>query len=331
MVMASEASFNCRQLKATDLQPWLPLLSPLLRNYLAQLCHQYDPQQSNFVAFGLDHRDSASGTTQPIGLLLAEHVNDDQQSDAPSADVVILSVTIERSHRRRGFGMMLLKKLEEWSRKNNMARLRCPVPVPSSYAAALLKMTGSDFGWMSSPGKVVATLSTNPAVEQFLVRLEKVVAYRSRRAGWEIAAYPEQQTLSLQRRVRLASQRELAAPWDPNDDEMRWTPAVKHSRLLLSDGEIIGWLITHFVAKDCLRYAKFWVDPGWEKSGAPLALLADVMRSAHFNGGQGVIRKGCLIFHPANEQLDHWIGKQIKPVCDQWVEIQNRDLNLSRP
>ena len=328
--MASEVYFNCRQLKPKDLQAWLPLVSPLLRNYVAQVSHHHDLQDSLLVAFGLEHFDSASRKTHPIGLLVAEHVVDVPQSVVSTAEVCILSITIARSHRRLGLGMMLLKKLEEWSRKHRVARLTCPVPIPSRHCAALLKMTGSHRGWGATPGKVVATLSTKPAVEKFLVRLETVVAYQARRASWDIAAFPEQQTPSLVRRIHLAAAGDHAAPWNPDDDGMQWVPAVKHSRLLLFNGEIIGWLITHFVSQDCLRYAKFWVDPGWEKSGAPLALLADVMRSAHFSGNQDMIRKGCLIFHPANQNLHHWVAKQIKPICDQWVEIQNRTLNLSQ-
>ena len=103
-------------------------------------------------------------------------------------------------------------------------------------------------------------------------------------------------------------------------------PAARYSRLLRHQGKIVGWLITHFVSPDCLRYAKFWVDLGWERSGAPLAMLASVMRSAHFSGDADVIPKGCFISHPSNHMLHHWVAKQFKPVSNSWVEIENRDL-----
>ena len=91
------------------------------------------------------------------------------------------------------------------------------------------------------------------------------------------------------------------------------------------------WLVNHaFRLSGLSALRQFWVDPGWEKSGAPLALLADVMRSAHFNGQDTVIPKGCLISHPTNPLLHHWIRKQFKPVCDRWVEIENHDLDLTR-
>ena len=127
----------------------------------------------------------------------------------------------------------------------------------------------------------------------------------------------------------MAETGQLGSPWNPDDEDYQWQPADKYSRLLLNQEEIVGWLITHFVSPDCLRYAKFWVDPGWEHSGAPLAMLASVMRSAHFSGNADVIPKGCFISHPSSHQLHNWTKKQFRPVSDSWVEIENRDLLFS--
>ena len=72
--------------------------------------------------------------------------------------------------------------------------------------------------------------------------------------------------------------------------------------------EIIGWLISHFVSPDCLRYAKFWVDPGWERSGAPLAMLASVMRSAHFSQDADVFKR--LLYFPPQQSSTSSLGRQ---------------------
>ena len=334
MVTAAHGDVRCCQLEIASLGPWLHLISPLLREYVSKVApgseQSSEDQDATFVAFGIERVGSESEGAQPIGLLLAQRIDSHWQGDASASGVLILSVAIQRSYRRQGFGRMLLKQVEDWARSNAFTVLRCPVPVPSSHATPLLKLTASDLGWTTTPGKVVVSLSIGSAVEHLLARLERAAAYQARHATWEIAPFPEQHTPSLQRRIQMAAEGELAAPWDPDDDDIQWVPAVNHSRLLLENGRIIGWLITHFVSQDCLRYAKFWVDPGWEKSGAPLALLADVMRSAHFNGQDTVIPKGCLISHPTNPLLHHWIRKQFKPVCDRWVEIENHDLDLTR-
>ena len=332
--MAAKTSCRSLQLEPAALEPWLHLVPPLLRGYVGYLVSTSESlpgsKTSGLVAFGIECVGSDSGRSEPIGLLLAEHVDSHRQEQGSSTGVVVLSVVVKRAFRRQGFGRMLLSAVENWARRHAFTILRCPVPVPSSHSTPLLKLTAPDLGWSRTAGKVVVSLSIGPEVEHLLVRLERAAAYQARRSTWEIAPFPEQHTPSLQRRIQMAAEGELAAPWDPDDDDIQWVPAVNHSRLLLENGRIIGWLITHFVSQDCLRYAKFWVDPGWEKSGAPLALLADVMRSAHFNGQDKVIQKGCLISHPTNPLLHHWIRKQFKPVCDRWVEIENHDLDLTK-
>jgi len=309
-------------------------MSPLLRDYVSAVSQQSETQSceapaSGLVAFGIDSVGAECEPGLPIGLLLAERVDLARPGFGASTGVLVLSVVVQQAFRRQGYARMLLTGLETWARCQGVDLLRCPIPIPSRSSAALLRLTAPEAGWSTTPGKVVVTLSIKPAVERLLMRLEKAAAYQARSSGWTIAPFPKQQTAALQQRVQRAVDGEVAAPWDPDDADSQWTPATQYSRLLLADGEIIGWLITHFVSSDCLRYAKFWVDPGWEKSGAPLALLADVMRSAHFNAEGAVIPKGCFISHPANPLLHHWIRKQFKPVCDRWLEIENHDLDLT--
>jgi len=238
----------------------------------------------------------------------------------------IHSVVVAKPFRHQGLGRSLLSHAEHWARTHQLSGLHLPILLKANFTDAMRRLSSTDHGWIATPGKVVVGLSISSAVEALLQRLENVVTRQARHASWQIAPFPEQQTAELQQRIFLASQGQLAAPWNPQDDDSHWQPAARYSRLLRFQGEIIGWLITHFVSPDCLRYAKFWVDPGWERSGASLAMLASVMRSAHFSGDADVIPKGCFIFHPTNHLLHHWVTKQFQPVSDSWVEIENRDL-----
>lgn len=308
----------------------------MLRDYVSTMVQssanqpsESQAQAAGLVAFGIEDVSPESEAAQSIGLLLAERVELFRAGFGPSTGVMVLSVAVQQTFRRQGYARQLLTCLQDWACRQGLDLLRCPVPVPSRASAALQRLTAPELGWSRSPGKVVVTLSINPAVERLLVRLERAAGYQARCSRWTIAPFPSYQTTSLQQRIQRAVDGEVAAPWDPDDADSQWTPATQYSRLLLADGEIVGWLITHFVSSDCLRYAKFWVDPGWEKSGAPLALLADVMRSAHFNADGAVIPRGCFISHPTNPQLHHWICKQFQPVCDRWFEIENRDLDLT--
>lgn len=319
--MQPTQTFQCRELDHSSLQDWLHLTSPLLRSYATAAFDSAGSDATVFLALALEGE-----AQERAALLLAEAIDWATNHQDHYQPLCILSIVVAKPFRRQGLGRQLLARTEVWARTHQLAGLHIPVPLQSNASDALLRLTSTDQGWTATPGKVVVGLSVSVAVETLLQRLENVVNRQGQYASWQMTAFPEQQTEALQERISMAEAGQVASPWNPEDEDCQWQPAVKYSRLLLHEGEIIGWLITHYVSPNCLRYAKFWVDPGWEQSGAPLAMLASVMRSAHFSGGPDVIQKGCFISHPANKRYHHWVNKLFRSVCDTWVEIENRDL-----
>ena len=313
--------FRCRQLNASSLQGWLQLTSPLLRSYATAALASEGSDATGFLALALEGKDQ-----ERAALLLAEVIDWPSNNQAQAQRLRILSVVVAKPLRRKGLGRQLLAHAEHWAKTHQLAGLNLPVPLQSNSSIALLRLTSTDHGWTGTPGKVVVGLSVSAAVEALVQRLENVVSRQSQHASWQIAPFPEHQTTALQERISMAETGQLGSPWNPDDEDYQWQPADKYSRLLLNQEEIVGWLITHFVSPDCLRYAKFWVDPGWEHSGAPLAMLASVMRSAHFCGSTDRIPKGCFISHPENKRYHHWVKKLFRPVCESWIEIQEQSL-----
>lgn len=320
-VMASNTTIQVRQLNANSVTAWLHLTSPLLRSYTIAALSLDGANGSRFVALALEQ-----SSHEQIGLLLAEVMDWSTEGQAPAQRLCIHSLSVATPYRRQGFGQLLLTQAEQWAIAHHLSGLHLPIPLQAKSSEAMLKMTSSKQGWTSTPGKVVVGLSVSAAVETLLRRLEAVVERQSRNASWQIAPFPGELTTALQERITRAEQAEAAIPFDLDRESHQWQPAVDYCRIVQSEGKIIGWLITHFVSADCLRYAKFWVDPGWEQSGAPLAMLASVMRSAHFCESTHVIPKGCFMSHPSNQPMHHWIKKQFQPVSDSWFEIENRDL-----
>ena len=318
--MSASHTFQCRRLDDNSLLDWLHLTSPLLRQYATAALVSHRADGSHLIAFALQGQNN-----ERAGLLLADVTDWSMNAQCTDQRLCILSIVIAKPFRHQGLGRALLTHAEQWAREHQFSGLHLPVPLQANFTDVLKRLCSMDHGWITTPGKVVVGLSINSAVEALLQRIENVVARQTRHAPWQLAPFPEQQTPELQQRILMATHSQLAAPWDP-DGGYQWQPAIRYSRLLRHKGDIVGWLITHFVSSDCLRYAKFWVDPGWEHSGAPLAMLASVMRSAHFNAEPDVIPKGCFISHPGNQRLHHWITKQFKKVSDSWVEIENHDL-----
>ena len=325
-MMPSGAAVQLRQLNADALPAWLHLTSPLLRSYAITALGLEGAKGNRFIALALEGE-----SHQQIGLLLAEVINWSSDDQAPAQRLCIHSLSVAKPYRRQGLGRLLLTHAEQWAIAHHLSGLHLPVPLQAKSSEAMLKMTSTKGGWRSTPGQVVVALSVSAAVETLLRRLEAVVDRQSRNASWQIASFPDPLTTDLQERITRAEQANSATPLDSGQKSLQWQAAVDYSRIVLFEGQIIGWLTTHFVSSDCLRYAKFWVDPGWEHSGAPLAMLASVMRSAHFSQNKTVIPKGCLIFNTSNQPLHHWIKKQFRPVSDSWCEIENRDLLFQKP
>lgn len=319
-------AIQLQQLHADTLPAWLHLTSPLLRSYANAALGINGPDSNNFIALALEGE-----SREQIGLLLAEVMDWPTKNEAAAQRLCIHSLCVAKPYRRQGLGRLLLTQSQQWAIAHHLSGLHMPVPLQSQSSEALLTLTATKGGWTSTPGKVVVRLSVSATVETLLRRLELVVERQSRNASWQIAPFPKSPTTTFQERITKAEQADIATPLDLDQESLPWQPAVDYSRIVLSEGQIIGWLITHYVSADCLRYAKFWVDPGWEHTGAPLAMLASVMRSAHFSESTNVIPKGCFISHPSNQPLHHWVEKQFKPVSDSWCQIENRDLLFQQP
>jgi len=269
---------------------------------------------------------------QPCGLVLAKRISSETETI-----LSVVSLVVTPKERRKRLASRLLAQLRWAATQDGISRLHLAIPLERPCTAALRQLTPQRDGWTRSPGKVVVTLSDRHRVEPLLIRLEQSVARMSGSARWHIEPYPRQLTPELQQRLQRSGSESVGAPWDPADNSYSWEPEHRFSRLLRGDqGQIIGWLITHSAGIDLLRYGKLWIDPGWERTGAPLALLCDVMRTAHFqqsteSGDHGhcwPVRRGCFISHPSNERLHNLILRKFKPVCDSWVEVENGLLQL---
>ena len=198
--------------------------------------------------------------------------------------------------------------------------------------------TQEESGWKDYPGKTIVTLSDPMKVGALLFRLDRMAKRQKRIWGWEIGPYPEGTNTELKERIDAVENNEIQKPYDPRHPFEVGIHSTKHSRILIAEGKIIGWLVANQISTDLLRYAKAWVDPGWEKSGGLLAMVADVMHSAHFAGidlqniNQRVaqpIAKGCFAFHPDHINMPRMSERHFRPVSDQWVETRIRSFQLS--
>ena len=312
---------------------WDRFFTPLQRSCLGEVPAGEWLQEGNILIWGVQIRQELAGAVDvKCGVLIAKIIKSLGNKDIQAHLLSVISITFAAPKVAKLFGPILLEYVLEFASDHGFSGVHIGCPQKGEYGEFVRCLTASVGSWVPRPGKVVVRLSDVQRVGPLLTRLEKAAERKKGSAQWQIEPYDSNALSHWQDRIKFSTENNLGIPWDPDDSSYDWEPSVQYSRVLKFNNEIIGWLICHFIADDVLRYGKLWVDPGWEQSGAPLAMLCDVMRSAHFQPNSTEcfdkpmgypISVGCFISHPSNDNLHRFVTNKFQPVCDSWTEIEN--------
>ena len=326
-------SANIEMIHLKTAHQWKGLLSPLLRNYLDQLAPGPTYSEGDVIGWSLNlQKNGHQRASSDSGVLLAKLIRSCSPEGKKRTLLSILCISIGGECNKYEIGSLFLEHITNFSKTMSWDGFHIGCPNSGSYSQFIRLLTGNAGDWMKYPGKIVVTLSNLKKVGPLLKRLERSTKRMHQPAKWSIESYSMNELDQWKERIKYSELNDFGVPWNPEDDSINWKPSVKYSRVLKSNGQIIGWLICHYISKDLLRYGKLWVDPGWESTGAPLALLCDVMRSAHFkhfdessNIDQtgSPVKAGCFISHPTHPRLHRLMSQKFKPVCDSWIELEN--------
>ena len=320
-----------------DLLVWEPLLAPLLRPCLKKIKSGSLFEEGDWYAWGIaEKRSWFRRGDLPVAILLSRVIPWFTDSDESCLMLNVVSVGLTRA---KGFdpvssGSLLLDHAKAEAMDAGLDGITLTTPSEGKYHKFIDELLAVYHGWRVRQGKIVAHLSRCQKTYQLLQRLEHVAERSCRSETWMIDSYPTDLE-AMKSRIDRSRANGWGIPWDPSDQGCDWSPAWEFSRVVRSGDEIVGWLICHYVQPDLLRYGKLWMDPGWEASGAPLALLAQLIRKAHFPqhndpsqsgfvASDPGIHRGCFISHSANTKLNRLMVKKFKPVADSWVQIDQR-------
>ena len=320
-----------------DLSVWEPLLAPLLRPCLQKIKHGCLFEEGDWYAWVIaEKRSWFHRGDRPEAILLSRVIGwlTDSDESCLMLNVVSIGVTRAKGFDAVSIGSLLLDHAITEAVEAGLHGVTLTTPSEGKYHKFIDELLAAHQGWRLRQGKIVAHLSRCQQTYQLLQRLEHVAERSCRSEGWTIDSYPTD-LAAMKSRIDRSRANGWGIPWDPSDQGCDWSPAWEFSRVVRSGDEIVGWLICHYVQPDLLRYGKLWMDPGWETSGAPLALLAQLIRQAHFphhnnsnEFGFGAshpgIHRGCFISHSNNTKLNRLMVNKFKPVADSWVQIDQR-------
>ncbi|MBO3462767.1 GNAT family N-acetyltransferase [Aetokthonos hydrillicola Thurmond2011] len=222
---------------------------PLFRSHLQVL----EPQ-------GLTVAIGAADLGQPIGLALAEI-----QSDHHSAKVLSLYVSPER--RNAGIGRALLTRLEQVLSQRGCTNVSIVYMTGKPTTSALEHLL-QKCHWSTPTPRMLICKSDNRALDAPWLKI-----YEHLPPSFAIFPWCE---LTNDERIAIEKQQETN-PWIPNElvpfpHEEGMEPLTSFG--LRYQGQVVGWLITHRIYPDTIRYTCDWVREDLQKTGCLLALHA---------------------------------------------------------
>jgi GNAT superfamily N-acetyltransferase len=224
----------------------------------------FQPKLQTLEAQGATVAIGASLMQQPIGLALAEI-----QQDSKTAN--ILSLFVNPRYRNLGIGTSLLTQLEETLSEKGCTKVEI-VYMNGKPSTADLERLLQKLNWTPPQPRMLVCKST----------IKKIAA-----APWlykyslppEFTLFPWFDLTPAQR--QQIQQQQDQQQWYPEilspfNDQSRQEPL--NSLCLLYQKEVVGWMITHRIAPDTIRYTSLFIRQDLQKLGRAIPLLAEAIK-----------------------------------------------------
>ncbi|MFM2303090.1 MAG: hypothetical protein RLZZ135_496 [Cyanobacteriota bacterium] len=225
---------------------------PLFRPHLQVL-----KLESSIVAI------AATDGHQPIGLALAKI-----QADG-SSSAEILSIFVAPAYRRQGIGTALLRQLESELRSQGCTQLE------------LVYTTGKPTTFALE--RLLTVCQWTAPQPQMLVGRAKICSGMMQ-APWMRTAFPADYDLFSWLEITPAERTTLqqqAKDWIPSQlmpFQFEQDLEPLNSLGLRYQGEVVGWIITHRLSADTIRYTSGFVRPDLQKRGRYISLIANAIQ-----------------------------------------------------
>jgi GNAT superfamily N-acetyltransferase len=200
--------------------------------------------------------------SQPIGLGLA--VIDKHEAE-------VLSLFIHPEHREKGLGKALLNYLETELQQRGCSQVRL-VYISNATTPALESIL-QHLNWSTPQLRMLVCEGTKESIKDApLLQLNYSLP-----ASYTIFPWVE---LTPEDREHIQKQQAIS-PWYPEiispfQDEEIIEPV--NSLGLLYQGQVVGWMITHRVAADTIRYTKLFVKQELQSIGRAIPLLVTAIK-----------------------------------------------------
>ena len=258
----------------------------------------------------------ASLMQQPIGLALAEIK---PESDGISAKV--LSLFVKERYRNSGIGAALMAKLEAKLLAKGCDKVELVYMSGKPSTIALEKVL-TKLNWGKSQSRMLVCKSTTDkiATAPWLQKYKLTSAYTL--LPW-IDLVPRDRRKIYQRQQEQEWYPETLNPFNNVD---RLEPL--NSLCLLYHGDVIGWMITHRIDPNTIRYTSLFIRKDLQKVGRAIPILANAIKRQV----NSEVVKGIWTVAMDNEPMVQFVKRRLSPYLTSLTETKGRQkLLVSQP
>jgi N-acetylglutamate synthase-like GNAT family acetyltransferase len=291
---------NLTLLNRVTIQPYLHLTYPLWRTRLQQT-----ESEESTIAIGVEI------DSQPVGLAIAELV--------PHTDKAqILSIYVKPENRQQGIGGSLLRNLSQKLQTLGCRQLELGYTAQTNSTVALEKLL-SQQGWSIPQPKMLVCHSITERMQQ---------------APWLYSAHLPA-TFSIFPLIQLTNQeyqiiqqQQTRDPWYPEIlSPFRGDLPVEplNSLGLRYQGQVVGWMATHRIAPDTIRYTNLFVRQDLQKMGRAIPLIAEAIK---LQLKSNIPRYTCAA-EVGNKPMVKFVRRRLQPFLTQVRESRQSHKLLS--
>ncbi len=252
-ISTSQDLANVTLLNRVTIQPYLHLTYPLWRTRLQQL-----EAQESIIAMGVNI------ASQPVSLAIAELVPYTHKAQ-------ILSIYVKSENRQQGIGGSLLRSLSQKLQTLGCRELELGYTAQTNSTDALEKLLNRQ-GWSIPQPKMLVCHSITE-------RMKQAPWLYSARLPASFSIFPLIQLTNQE--YQIIQQQQALNPWYPEIlSPFRGDLPVEplNSLGLRYQGQVVGWMATHRIAPDIIRYTNLFVRQDLQKMGRAIPLIAEAIK-----------------------------------------------------
>jgi GNAT superfamily N-acetyltransferase len=207
---------------------------------------------------------------RPVGLALANRITD--------SEAELLSVFVEADCRRQGLGTRLVAQLQADSRARGLRRLETVFMTGGASTPAVERILARQ-GWSRPSRRMLVLRTTLAAIQQATwLTLAPNLPPGFTVIPWAALDPTLKHNLALE---------QAASPWIPEIlSPFRFE--IGHDRAtsmaLLHDGRIRGWLLSHLIGLDSIRFSCAYVHPRAQGLARLIPMIAEAIRASEAAG-----------------------------------------------